>query len=153
MPITFDAAFESTRQTFGEGRREAEVCTYIFELIKSLKGGFECISLGEVVSHFKWYNDIDAAKSIQTVLDCLAYGDVPVLERRFILWPEIDEDLLEVEEAIFSDAEIRDALRDKKLINPNTGEVVENFLDKIHVVYCATDYIKKISKNSEGDIL
>lgn len=150
MSNALASALEATRQTFGEGQREAEVCNYIFELLEKLKGGFECISLGEVVSHFKWHDNQEAAKSIQVALDYLAYGDIPVLERKFILWPEVDENILECEEAVFSDAEIRYALKEDKLINPNTGEVVENFLDKIQVIYCVTNYIKNISQENKG---
>lgn len=150
MPNALASALETTRQTFSEGRREAEVCTFIFEQLENLKDGFECISLGEVASHFKWHNNKDAAKSIQIALDYLSYGTIPVLERKFVLWPEDEEDILETEEVIFSDADIRDALEHGKLINPNTGLEVQNFLDKIQVIYCTTKYIKDIANQSKG---
>lgn len=86
-----------------------------------LKDGFECISLGQVVSHFKWYDNKEAAKSIQRALDYLSFGDIPVLERKFVLWPEDEEEILETEEVVFSDLDIRKALETGKLINPSSG--------------------------------
>lgn len=152
MPNALAFARETTRQTFGEGQREAEVCAFIFEQLEELKDSFKCISLGDVVSHFEWYNNKDAAKSIQTALDYLAYGAVPVLERKFILWPEDEEEVLETEEAIFSDSDIRNALETGTLINPTTGFEVPDFLDKIHVIYYTTEYIRNIANQTKGSI-
>lgn len=149
MPNSLAATRLATCASFHEGKREAQVCTYIFDLLEELKGGFECISLGEVALHFQWQNNIEATRSIQVALDYLSYGKHPILERKFILWPEFEEDMLGGDEIIFSDSEIRDALESGILFNPISGYEIVSFLDKINVIYYPTEYVKNIANSDK----
>lgn len=139
------SALETTRQTFDEGGREAEVCTYIFELLERLRGGFECISLGEVVTHFKWHDNKEAAKSIQATLDYLSFCSQPILERKFVLIPDSDDDLLGGDEIFISNSEIRTAMERGFLVHPDLeGEEIRDFLDRIQVRYCKSVFIENL---------
>ena len=133
MSETVTSTLQATRSTFPEGMREAEVCTYIFNLIEKLRGGFECISLAELATQLKWQNDRDALKSIQKVLHFLTYGEKPIFIEKFILWAEEESgDTLETEEWVF------------------TYEEIIDFTKKIQVIYCANDFAREIAKISRG---
>lgn len=152
MSETVASTLEATRTTFPEGMREAEVCTYIFTLIDRLHGGFECTSLAELASQLKWQNDREALKSIQKVLHFLTYGENSIFVEKFTLWAEQDsEDVLEIEEWVFSYEEISHAIECNELIHPINGEPIADFRKKIKIIYCINDFAKKIATiNKKG---
>lgn len=151
MSETVTSTLQATRSTFPEGMREAEVCTYIFNLIEKLRGGFECISLAELATQLKWQNDRDALKSIQKVLHFLTYGEKPIFIEKFILWAEEESgDTLETEEWVFTYEEIQQAIKNKKLFHPIHDEEIIDFTKKIQVIYCTNDFAREIAKISRG---
>lgn len=131
----------ATKRVFPPGTREQEVCSFVFDRLELLRGQFDSLTLGSVATALGWLGDSDGQTAIARALDYLAFGDVQILERRFVLWPAaVGEAVLEEPICELSDAEVRRALEEKVLIVPTTGEPVHGFMEQVGVVYSVTPF-------------
>lgn len=132
---TFDLSRsrEQVENTFPDNAPEVEVCQYVFHLVEVLGVDFSRISLGEVASGLGWIKDSSKKEAIARAMDFLSKGSQSIFERRYELWAEEEDEILDEPIYELSHNEIRTALEQGALIVD--GEEVVNFLDRVHVFY------------------
>lgn len=138
------SSIEATQRVFPKDMREGQVCSFVFERLNQLKDQFDSVTLGSVAIALGWGNDAEGKRAIATALDYLAFGDVPVLERRFELWPSQGNSILEQPLCELTDKQVKRALEQDFLIDPTTGEPIAHFADHITVVYLVTEFAHKL---------
>lgn len=136
--------------TFSQDTLEVKVCGYVFSLLLKLGGQFDSVSLGSVLHALKWQPDFTHKRAIATALDFLTQSDTAIFERRYELWDDSDEDVLDMPICEFSQEDIRLALEVNELICPKTGEIIPNFLDRVTVLYVVTDAAKRSGQQGSG---
>lgn len=126
-------------QTFPRDHREGQVCSLIIKRLSELKEGFEGVTLGSVAADLGWY-DAEGKRAIATALDYLSYGEVPLLERRFELWPAETGEVLAQPICSLDEDVIRRALETNVLLVPSTGEELHDFKKQVSVHYAVTAF-------------
>jgi hypothetical protein len=141
MTHTLAETIATVNLYFASDRRESEVCAFVFCRLQQLHEHFDSVTLGSIAADLGWAGDQARVSAIARALDYLAFGGLPLLERRFQLWPaELSGDVLETPSSEFSDFDIRNALETNSLMDPNTGELVPDFLNRVQVIYLVTPF-------------
>lgn len=143
------SSLEATQRVFSKDKREGKVCSFVFERLSQLKEQFDSVTLGSVAVALGWSEDAEGKRAIANALDYLAFGEVPVLERRFELWPAESDAVLEQPLCELSDQQVKKALEQNVLIVPTTGEAITDFADHISVVYLVTDFAHRLAREEK----
>jgi len=117
--------------------------SYFYGLLDKVGANFEGITLGGVATDLNWYSDQSQKVAISSALDYLASRFPPLLVRRYELWGEDKQEVLDQPICILSDDDIREALETNELINPISGRAVPNFLDLVSVSYVLDEQFRK----------
>lgn len=152
MTYTLADTIAKVNQVFAPNRRESEVCAFVFRRLSQLHDQFDSVTLGSVAVELGWAGDREGASAIARALDYLAFGPMPLLERRFQLWPsEESGEILEGSVCDFSDSDIRNALETNCLVDKNTGESVSDFLNRVHIIYLVTPFAHELVNQKGPD--
>ncbi|OWQ87682.1 hypothetical protein CDN99_17430 [Roseateles aquatilis] len=152
MTHTLADTIAEVNHVFAPDRREGQVCAFVFHRLSQLHEHFDSVTLGSVAIELGWADDREGATAIARALDYLAYGTVPLLERRFQLWSQHQTgEVLEAPVCELSDADIRSALETQSLIDPSTGESVADFLNRVQVVYVVTPLAHELAAKERAD--
>lgn len=146
MTIDLQMLVTNAEAVFPQGSPEATVCAYVFEQLEHLRDGFDSITPHAIANALRWKDDPARRRAIVRALDFLACGQEPLLERRFQLWaPDASDEILEDPLCFLSDSDMRAAVEQDTLINPETGEEVPDFLHHVTIIYVVTDLAKRDS--------
>jgi hypothetical protein len=149
--VNIVAARSFCLRVFPAGTPEAVVFEWFFERLARLRRQFDSITVATVAVQLQMQNDTVGKKAVAHALDFLADGPLALLERKYLLWADgSDLDVLEVPVRELSDAEVKQALGSGVLRLEDEGIEVQDFLDKVSVVYEVSPAAHAIADSIEG---
>lgn len=139
MTTGLQQSISKAKEVFPSGTPEAAVCAYVFDQFNRLGKHFRNITPHAVANALKLLDEDTNRRAVMSALDYLAFGPIPILERRFELWRHGDSDeVLEEPICELSVSDMRNALEGKFPIDPTTGEAIPDFLNRVTVIYIVT---------------
>lgn len=135
MPNT-ERLFKELREVFPAEAPESAVVDYVFAAIRD---GHRVVTPWHIAKALKLEDREQDRRRLVRVLDFL--GEEGVLSKKFQLWsPYPDTDCLEQPVAELSSAQMREALENHELIDPNTGEIVPDFMNHVTFTYEVSEW-------------
>ncbi len=150
--INSSEIFDRVSSFFPPESKERKVCAYVLQRLFELKDQFREVNLTSIADALGWKSDVESKAAILRSLDYLAYGEVPLLERKFRFWPVEDSGQV-LDDCIcdLSELDVRHALEANVLIDPTTGDEVHEFLDRITVLYEVSEFAHSLLETGHGE--